>query len=167
MPAPRPLPQGSISGTLVSVDTRRNGVIIRDEAGAQMAWKLDPSVVKELGAFKPGDRLWIIYRQVGGGNRAVTAIGFPGTAQKPEFRNATGSYVRLVTGPFVNGACGGVRDPSELRVHRMMRLSSTEDEAPCWCCAAAEQTCEPANRSWEPGDKVTGRIILSRCFAGR
>ena len=160
------LPQGSVRGTLVKVHTQRSGVIIRDdETGKQMAWKLDPPVVAELEKFKPGDHVWIIYRRLFGGDRAVTAIGFPGTAQKPEYRNATGGAVQLVTGPYVGGACSGVRDKAALREYRVLRGKSTEAAAePCWCCAAFGQTCEPANRAWEPGDKVTGTIILSRCY---
>ena len=168
VPSPRSLPQGSVRGTLVKVHTQRNGVIIRDdETGAQMAWKLDPSVIAEIENFKPGDRLYIIYRRLFGGDRAVTAIGFPGTAPKPEYRNATGGAVQLVTGPLVGsgGSCSGVRDRAALREYRVLRGKSTDAAAePCWCCAAFGQTCEPANRAWEPGDKVTGTIILSRCY---
>jgi hypothetical protein len=163
-PTPRPLATGSVSGTLATVDKPLNGLVIRNEAGEHVAWRLDRSVIEQVSKFKKGDRLWIIYRELGGGDRAVTAVGFPGSEAKPVYVNATGSTVRLRTAPYVNGACRGYREDGQVGQFRLFRGSSTEDEAPCWCCSSIEQTCEPANRSYEPGDKVTGRIILSRCF---
>jgi hypothetical protein len=164
-----PLPQGTITGTLVSVDARLNGVIVREEStGKQMAWRIDKAAVKELSSFKPGDKLFVIYRETGGGNRSITAIGFPGSAPKPLYRNATAASVQLISGPYVNGTCGGSREPADLHHRRMARGTGYEDDQPCWCCAPFGETCEPRNRAFEPGgDEVTGTIVLSRCFAGR
>jgi hypothetical protein len=163
-----PLPQGTITGTLVSVDARLNGVIVREEStGKQMAWRIDKAAVKELSGFKPGDRLFVIYRETGGGNRSITAIGFPGSAAKPLYRNATAASVQLISGPYVDGACGGVRERADLHHRRMARGTGYEDDQPCWCCAPTGESCEPRNRAFEPGGEVTGTIVLSRCFAGR
>jgi hypothetical protein len=163
-PTPRPLATGSISGTLVTVDKPLSGVIMRTDAGQQTAWRLDRSVIEQVARFKKGDRLWVIYRELGGGDRAVTALGFPGSEKVPVYTNATGGTVRLHTGPFVEGACLTSFPRPGVSQSRLPRGASTEDEAPCWCCSSIDKTCDPVNRSYEPGEKVTGRIILSRCF---
>jgi hypothetical protein len=166
---PKPLVSGSISGTLVTVDQRLNGVILRTASGEKIAWKLDPSVIAEAAKFKAGDRLWIIYRQRGPGDRAVTALGFPTVAPRPIYINATGGDVVLRTGPMAGGACQGVPEASQVREFRLPKSGTTEGVNPCWCCAASDQTCQPANRAYEPATisgapGPTGTIILARCF---
>jgi hypothetical protein len=167
-PTPRPLATGTVRGTLLDVDKSLSGLIVRNEAGENVAWRLDRSVIAEVAKFKRGDRLYVIYRELGGragrGDRAVTAVGFPGSEPKPLYVNATGATVRLRTGPLVDGECRGLRESSQVGNFRLPRGSTTEDEAACWCCSSMDQTCEPANRAYEPGTTVTGRIILSRCF---
>jgi hypothetical protein len=161
------LAQGSLRGTLVRVDKPLSGLIMRNEEGRQMAWRLDRSVIDVLATAKAGDPMWVIYREFGGGNRAVTAIGFPGATQKPVYVNATGSMVLLRTGAYVENQCrtGYPRAEDAVGNYRLRRGSSTEDAAPCWCCSPIEDSCEPANRAYEAGDKVTGRIVLARCYA--
>jgi hypothetical protein len=156
---------GSVSGTLVTVDKKLSAMILRTDEGRQMAWRLDRSVIEQLSRFKTGDRLWTIYRELGGGDRAVTAIGFPGSEKVPVYVNATGSAVRLHTAAYLDGgACRGYREDGQVSHSLVRRGASADNEAPCWCCSSMQQTCEPANRAYEPGDRVTGRIILSRCF---
>jgi hypothetical protein len=164
-PTPAPLAQGSLRGTLMQVDRPLSGLIIRNEEGKGMAWRLDPSVIEQVAKFKAGDPLWMIYRELGAGNRAVTAVGFPGTAPKPLFVNATGSAVVVRSGDYVGGVCSAV--PGEGTGGGQLRLSrgsTRELDARCWCCSSPDQTCQPANRAYEPGDRVTGTIILARCF---
>jgi hypothetical protein len=163
-PTPRPLASGTMTGTLLTVDKPLSGLIIKTEAGQQMAWRLDRSVIEQVARFKRGDRIYVIYRELGGGDRAVTAVGFPGSEKKPVYVNATGHTVRLRTGPYVENACSGYRESTQVGQFRLPRGSTTEDEAPCWCCSSIEQTCEPANRAYAPSDQATGRIVLSRCF---
>ena len=159
------LATGSVSGTLVNVDKPLSGLILRTDEGRQMAWRLDRSVVEELSRFKKGDRLWIIYRELFGGDRAVTAIGFPGSEKVPVYVNATGAAVRLHTAAYLDsGACRGYREEGQVSSSLVRRGASADNEARCWCCSSMQETCEPANRAYEPGDRVTGRIILSRCF---
>jgi hypothetical protein len=166
LPNQPPLAQGSIRGTLVRVDKPLLGLVMRNEEGKQMAWRLDRSVIEEISQAKAGDPMWVIYREFGGGNRAVTAIGFPGAAQKPVYVNATGTTVLLRTGAYVENACrtGYPREKDTVGQFRLRRGSVTEDTAACWCCSPIEDSCEPANRSYEPGDKITGRIVLARCY---
>jgi hypothetical protein len=171
LPAPLPaqtptIVTGSVSGTLLTVDKPLSGLIIRTDEGRQMAWRLDRSVLERVARFKKGDRLWIIYRELGGGDRAVTAIGFPGSEKVPVYVNATGVGVRLHTAAYLEGgACRGYREEGVVVSSSLVRRgASAGNEAPCWCCSSMQQTCEPANRAYEPGDLVTGQIILSRCF---
>ena len=164
-PQPGALAAGSMNGTLVTVDKPLNGLIIRTDEGRQMAWRMDRSVIEQVAKFKKGDRLWIIYRELGGGDRAVTAVGFPGSEKVPVYVNATGTAVRLHKSRYLDGgACRGYREDTQVGHSRIPRGASIENEDACWCCSSMEQMCEPANRAYEPGDKVTGRIILSRCF---
>ena len=156
---------GSVSGTLVTVDKPLSGLILRTDEGRQMAWRLDRSVLEQLSRFKKGDRMWVIYRELGGGDRAVTAIGFPGTETVPVYVNATGAGVRLHTAGYLEGGtCRGYREDGQVSHQLVLRGGRAGNEARCWCCSSMQETCDPANRAYEPGDRVTGRIILSRCF---
>jgi hypothetical protein len=164
-PQPGAVAQGSVSGTLVTIDKPLSGLILKTDEGRQMAWRLDRSVIEQVAKFKKGDRLWVIYRELGGGDRAVTAVGFPGSEKLPVYVNATGAAVRLHTAPYLaSGVCRGYREDGQVSRALIRRGALADNEAPCWCCSSMEKTCEPANRAYEPGDKVTGRIILSRCF---
>ena len=98
----------------------------------------------------------MIYRQRGT-DKAVTAIGFPGTAATPVYVNTTGQRVTLVSGPMVNGACG---QPSAepLRTTNILSGGQAETTDACWCCAPAGRTCTPANKTG------LGRAFLTRCY---
>jgi hypothetical protein len=161
-PAPAaPLIYQSIEGSIEKVDQRLNGIILRDRDGKRHAWKLGTPVIQEAARYKPGDSMWVIYRQIGTGERAVTAVGFPGSQEKPVYVNATGDTVVLRTGPFTDGACRPV-PPEQVTDHDLRAGTDFSDEAPCWCCASRGKQCELANRSHD--DRGTGRIVLARCY---
>jgi hypothetical protein len=156
-----PLILQSIDGTIESIDMRLGGVILKARDGKRHAWRLQPAVLQEVARHKPGDWMWMIYRQVGPSERAVTALGFPGPEQKPIYLNATDSTVLLRTGPFSEGACRAV--PREQTTDYSLRAGDEMvDDAPCWCCANRDRQCELANRSHD--EHGTGRIVLARCF---
>jgi hypothetical protein len=157
-PTPRPLVTTSIQGTLISVDTKLKGIIIRTESGQKMAWRFRSGVIDEAAKFKPKTPLWVIYREISPGNKAVTAIGFPGVESKPVYENGTAERVILRTGPMVEGKCQGVPQGTQATVLTIAAGASADDTAACWCCAPAEEACEPVNRSG------AGRIILSACY---
>jgi hypothetical protein len=152
-----PLIRTSVSGILQAVDPTLNGLIMKSDAGERLGWEFAPAVIAEAGKFKPGARMWVIYRQAGPSDRAVTAIAFPGAEARPVYVNGTGSHVRLRLGPAVDAKCGG---PSAAVAAEfpLPPLGSIEDPAACWCCAGSNETCTPANRSG------AGRTILAQCF---
>jgi hypothetical protein len=151
----------SIDGTLERVDTGLNGVILKGSDGKRHAWQLRAPVIQEAARFKPGDRMWVIYRQLGPSDTAVTALGFPGAAEKPAYVNATGERIVLRIGPFVGNACGPA-PPDRIKTQDVPAGSTFVEEGDCWCCATRDKTCELANRSHDANG--TGRIILARCF---
>jgi len=118
-------------------------------------------VIQEAARYKPGDSMWVIYRQIGASERAVTALGFPGTHEKPLYVNATGESVLLTTGPYTDNVCRPVA-PERMTDQQLRAGSEFADEAPCWCCATRGKQCELANRSHD--ERGTGRIVLARCF---
>lgn len=156
-----PLVYQSIQGTIESVDEQLGGIIIRGSDGKRHAWRLQAPVLKEAARYKPSDWVWMIYRQLGPSERAVTALGFPGTQEKPVYVNATSETVVLRTGPYTEGACRAV--PLEKTTNFEVRVGAeVVDEAPCWCCATRGKQCDLANRSFD--EHGTGRIVLARCF---
>lgn len=156
-----PLIDRSIEGTIVRVDTRLNGIILKGSDGRNHAWQLRAPVIKEATRYKPGDWMWVIYREIAPGSRAVTAIGFPGAEEKPVYVNATGDPVVLRTGPYTEGACRRV-EPEQMTEYVMRPGAELVAEAPCWCCASKNNECQLANRSHD--EHGTGRIVLSRCY---
>lgn len=160
-PNAAPLVSRSTEGSIEIVDTKKNGIILKSADGKRHAWKLDPAVIQEAARFQPGDWMWVIYRPLGGSQRAVTALGFPGSEEKPHYVNATGDPVVLRTGPMIDGTCKPIA-PAETTDHALRNGGDVVDEAPCWCCASQGKQCELANRSHD--DHGTGRIVLARCF---
>jgi hypothetical protein len=156
-----PLVSQSIEGSLESVDAKLNGVILKGSDGKRHAWKLPPTVIQEAARYKAGDWMWVIYRPIGSSQRAVTALGFPGSEEKPHYVNATGDPVLLRTGPMTDGVCRTVA-AEQMTGHVLRRGGDVIDEAPCWCCASQGKACELANRSHD--ENGTGRIVLARCF---
>jgi hypothetical protein len=156
-----PIVTQSIEGTIESIDEQLGGIILKGSDGKRHAWRLQAPVLKEAARYKPGDWVWMIYRQLGHSERAVTALGFPGTQEKPVYVNATGDTVVLRTGPYTEGACRAL--PLEQVTDYDVRPGSeVTDTAPCWCCATRGKQCDLANRSFD--EHGTGRIVLARCF---
>jgi hypothetical protein len=160
-PNAAPLVYQSIEGSIETIDQRLNGIILRGSDGKRHAWKLQAPVIQEAARYKPGDSMWVIYRQIGASERAVTALGFPGTHEKPLYVNATGESVLLTTGPYTDNVCRPVA-PERMTDQQLRAGSEFADEAPCWCCATRGKQCELANRSHD--ERGTGRIVLARCF---
>lgn len=147
----------SVYGKLESVDTRLNGVIMRSDAGERLTWRFDPKVLAELTPFKPGSPVIVIYRQTAANEKAVTAIAFPGTAEKPTYINATDSRLVLRSAPMVEGVCG---KPEAAPVSESTIPIGGKAEAvdACWCCAIAGETCTPGNKTGN------GQAVLIRCY---
>ena len=157
-PAVAPPPASkSVRGTLESVDKSLNGLIIKSDAGERLAWRFEKAVIAEAAQFKPGDAIVVIYRQIGTGDKAVTALAFPGATSTPIYVNMTGRPVVLRSGPAVDGACGQAKGGPTNEV-RIATRSLTEIGDACWCCAPAGESCTPANRSG------LGRALLVRCI---
>jgi hypothetical protein len=156
-----PLVTQSIEGTLESIDEQLGGIILKGSDGKRHAWRLQAPVLREAARYKPGDWMWMIYRQLGPSERTVTALGFPGTQEKPVYVNATSDTIVLRTGPYTDGACRAV-PLEQMTDHDVRPGAELVDEAPCWCCATRGKQCDLANRSHD--ERGTGRIVLARCF---
>jgi hypothetical protein len=150
-------PSKSVRGKLVRVDESLNGVIMRSDEGKRMAWKFDRPVIGELAKFKPGDPMIVIYRQMSKNEKRVTAVAFPGSAEKPTYVNVTGYRILMRSSPAVNGICG---DPTAQPVTENMVPNGgmTESLEACWCCATDGESCTPGNRTGN------GIAILTGCF---
>lgn len=155
--AERGLPSKSVYGKLESIDESLNGAIMRSDDGKRLAWRFDAAVIAELAKFKPGTPMIVIYRQISANEKRVTAVAFPGTAEKPTYINLTGGRILMRSGPAVNGACG---DPSAQPVSEYSISNGGVVEAleACWCCAADGETCTPGNRTGN------GKAVLASCF---
>ena len=155
-----PLVRSSVHGVLDEVMTRKNGIVLKTEDGRRLGWQLPAPVIAEAAKFKPGSSMWVIYRQRDTTDQAVTALGFPGVADKPVYVNATGHNVVLRTGPKVDGKCGAETD-GKMMDYKLSQGLVTEDLNPCWCCAPSAERCSPTNQSGN------GRIVLAQCFRSR
>jgi hypothetical protein len=152
-----PRPHKSVYGKLSSVDQSLNGVIMRSDDGQKLAWRFDKRVIAEAAKFKKGDPLIVIYRQISPSEKRVTAVAFPGSADKPTYVNTTGSRVMLRSSPMVDGRCdqmgGGPVTDSTLPIGGVAEVMEG-----CWCCAVAGESCTPSNKSG------AGRALLVNCF---
>jgi hypothetical protein len=163
-PAPNaPLVYQSVEGTIETIDVKLNGIILKGADGKRHAWQLRPSVIQEAARYKPGDWMWVIYRQIGPSETGVTALGFPGLQEKPHYVNATGGRILLRTGPYTEGACRPVA-PEQMKGAELRSGTDLVDDeaAPCWCCATSGTQCDLATRSHDT--RGTGRIVLARCY---
>jgi hypothetical protein len=147
----------SVYGKLQSIDKQLNGIVMKTDAGKRMAWQFDAKVIAELGQFKPGDPIIVIYRQLAGNAKRVTAVAFPGAAATPTYINKTGSRVSLRSAPAVNGACGQA-DAGPLSESTIPIDGRAEVMEACWCCAPAGEACIPGNKSGN------GQAFLVQCF---
>jgi hypothetical protein len=156
-PADTGRPHKSVYGKLSSVDRSLNGVIMVGDDGQKLAWQFDKAVIAQLGAFKRGDPMIVIYRQLSPSEKRVTAVAFPGTAAKPTYVNTTGRRVVLRSSAQVDGACPQM--PSEPISESLVPVDGVAEVLEgCWCCAVAGESCAPANRSGN------GRAFLVNCF---
>ena len=153
---PAPMTNKSVHGSLVRVDTRQNSLFMKSDAGEPMAWRLSPRVITEAARFKPGDPVIVIYRQVGAGEKAITAVAFPGTATAPVYVNTTSGRIVFRSGPSTDGTCGP--HPGPVNETAIPAGGMTEIADDCWCCAPSDQTCTPANKSG------LGQAFLIRCY---
>jgi hypothetical protein len=146
----------SVRGTLEAVDSQLNGIIMKTDEGKRVAWKFEKTVIERLSPFKPGSPVIVIYRQRDG-NKAVTAVAFPGTADRPIYVNASGERVEFVGGPIVNGVCGQPSDtPLTTTTIPVDGQASVTDA--CWCCAPAGETCIPGNKTG------AGQAFIAHCY---
>jgi hypothetical protein len=150
-------PSKSVRGKLESVDASLNGAIMRSDDGKRMAWKFEPPVIAELAKFKPGDPMIVIYRQISANEKRVTAVAFPGTAEKPTYVNMTGSRIVMRSGPAVNGACG-TSEGQAASENTVPDGGIVEALDACWCCSTDGESCTPANRTGN------GKAVLVSCF---
>lgn len=150
-------PHKSVYGKLQSVDTSKNGVIMKSDAGERLAWRFDAAVIAEAARFKPGDPMIVIYKQLSSSQKAVTALAFPGAAEKPVYINLTGARVVLRSAPAVGGVCGkpDAGPVSESTIPIGGRAEALEA---CWCCAPSGEACTTGNKSG------AGQAFLVRCF---
>lgn len=145
----------SVHGKLEAVDVQMNGIVMTTDEGKRVAWQFDKAVVDRLSGFKPGAPVIVIYRQ-GGAGKMVTAVAFPGSADKPVYVNTSGERVEIVGGPIVDGKCGQPSD-SPLSQTTIPRGAQAEVLDACWCCAPAGETCIPANKTG------AGQAFLAHC----
>jgi hypothetical protein len=150
-------PHKSVYGTLESVDTTLNRVVMKSSNGEKLAWQFEPAVVTEVARFKPGSSMIVIYRPISPSEKRVTAVAFPGSAATALYLNMTDSRVVLRTAPDVGGVCG---KPDAGPVTDSVIPSGGTGEAPeaCWCCTLSGQSCHPENKTGK------GRALLVGCF---
>ncbi|HRB12966.1 MAG TPA: hypothetical protein PKU70_08135 [Vicinamibacteria bacterium] len=148
----------SAYGKLESIIASRNGVIMKTDAGARLAWKFDAPVIAELAKFKPGDPMIVIYRQISPSDRRVTAVAFPGTAKTPTYIRVTGWGVALRSSPMVGGVCSQAPGAAPVSESIIPSDGRAEVLEACWCCAPSGETCTPSNKSG------LGQAFLVKCF---
>jgi hypothetical protein len=99
----------------------------------------------------------VIYRQISGSEKRVTAVAFPGSAATPIYVNTTGERVTVRTSPMVEGVCG--RPEAEPISESILHADGlAEVPEACWCCAVIGESCTPGNKSGN------GRAFLVSCF---
>lgn len=158
-PSPAPArPPKSVRGTLQSVDPKLGGVIMKTDDGKRMAWKFSAPVIAEVTKVPVGSPTIVIYRQMSSNQKRVTAIAFPGTAEKPTYVNLTGERVVLrTTQAAADGTCAA-RATGTVSDSTIPAGGRAEVLEGCWCCGASGESCEPGTRSGN------GIAYLEACF---
>lgn len=149
-------PKKSVYGKLESVSTRLNGLFMILDDGKRLAWRFEPAVIAEAAKVELGSPLIVIYREIGGKEKRVTAVAFPGATATATYMNLTGGRVVLRSAPLVEGACSPTATPVQETTIPTGGLAEVPEG--CWCCAAAGEACTPANKSG------AGRALLVGCF---
>ena len=151
-PAPK-----SVRGTLVSVRTGINTLVIKSDDGKNLSWRFEKAVIDEAVKFEEGAPVIVIYRQLPDGLKRVTALAFPDVEKTPIYVNLTGDRVVVRSAPRVNGSCdeAGAAGVTETTVPRGGKAEVLEG---CWCCAVAGQSCPTTTQSG------LGRAYLVQCF---
>jgi len=150
-------PQKSVRGKLQSIDKSLNGLFIMSDAGKRLAWQFNPKVLAEIEKFQKGAPIIVIYRQISPSDKRVTAVAFPGTAEKPTYVNLTGERVLLRSAPSLDGACSAMEPQSATDV-TIPAGGRAEVLEGCWCCAPVDGTCTPGTKSGQ------GQAFLASCF---
>jgi hypothetical protein len=150
-------PRKSVYGKLQSVEKRLSALVMVTDEGQRMVWKFNKELVADAEQFKPGDRMIVIYRQLGPSTKRVTAVAFPGSASSPTYVNYSGDRVTLRSAPLVDGACPAVA-AEPLQEITIPREGTAELPDGCWCCTTAGDACTPANKTG------VGRALLVNCF---
>ena len=149
-------PHKSVYGTLELVNVPKSGVIMKTEAGERMAWRFDAQVVAEVAKIKPGERIIVIYRQTSSNEKRVTAVAFPGTAEKATYVNMTRESISFRSAPAVGGNCTPPGEPvTDSSIPAGGRAETADG---CWCCARPGEACTPGNKTG------LGRALLTACF---
>jgi hypothetical protein len=157
-PSPAPAkPRQSVHGTLQSVEKRLSALVMTTEDGQRMVWKFPAPVVADAQQFKPGDRMIVIYRQLGPSTKRVTAVAFPGAAATPTYVNYSCDRVTLRSAPMVDGECSPTPTDPQQEI-TIPREGTAELPDGCWCCTTAGDACIPANKTG------IGRALLVNCF---
>jgi len=160
--APAEKPQNMLSAQIrtqgFTCDKSLSAVAMKTREGQRLAWKFPPRVIAQIvDNFKPGDPMIVIYRQISGSEKRVTAVAFPGSAATPIYVNTTGERVTVRTSPMVEGVCGR---PEAEPISESILPADGLAEVPeaCWCCAVIGESCTPGNKSGN------GRAFLVSCF---
>jgi len=149
-------PRKSVYGKLELVNIPKSGVIMKSDDGERLAWRFDAKVVAEVAKIKPGAPMIVIYRQTSSNEKRVTAIAFPGTAERATYVNMTREAVLLRSAPAVGGGCNPPGEPfTDLMIPAGGRTESLDG---CWCCAPKGEACTPGNKTG------LGRALLTACF---
>ncbi len=157
-PSPAPdRPKKSVYGKLKSVEKRLSALVMVSDEGQRLVWKFEKEVIAEAEQFKPGDRMIVIYRQLGPSDKRVTAVAFPGTAATPTYVNLTNERVTVRTAPLVGESCGLLSEGPVYEI-TIPRGGIAEVADGCWCCASAGDACVPGNKTG------VGRALLANCF---
>jgi hypothetical protein len=150
-------PRKSVYGKLQSVEKRLSALVMTTDDGKRMVWKFDKALIADAEQFKPGQRMIVIYRQIGPSTKRVTAVAFPGAAATPTYVNYSGDRVTLRAAPLVDGACAPVA-PEPVQEITIPREGTAELPDGCWCCTTAGDACTPGNKTG------VGRALLVNCF---
>jgi hypothetical protein len=147
----------SVRGSLVSVDSRLQSVVMKADTGESLTWRFSPAVIAEAAKFKTGAPVIVIYRQIAANEKRVTALAFPGAASRPIYVNLTGARISLRSAGGKDQVCGQ-GDPGPVTESVLPPGERADIKDACWCCAPSGEACTTGNRTGN------GLAFLERCF---